>query len=102
MYKERTGVSSYFLEFKATVAETIISQCVRRKKIGRPLNSPQIPLKSKARPGVVADIRYDNIGHWPEKMETPNRCRDKNCKRRSRYKCNVHLCPECMASFHTL
>lgn len=79
-----------------------------KEKMGRPSSSSpnnNVALKQRARTGVVDDVRLDGSGHFPEKTEKPNRCREKNCSRRSRYKCmkcNIHLCPECFHQFHTM
>ncbi|XP_040076021.1 uncharacterized protein LOC115320098 isoform X2 [Ixodes scapularis] len=69
-----------------------------------------IPHAGKARPIQVPNLstRKDGFGHFPEcaKLLYAMRCRNKNCKRKTRVKCmkcNVFLCllaKNCFYDFH--
>ncbi|XP_054290788.1 piggyBac transposable element-derived protein 3-like [Macrosteles quadrilineatus] len=99
--KLKTSSNMSFLDFKAAIANALIKTTLKKKRVGRPpTNTP--PLKKRCRPGVIGDVRFDGEGHYPSKS-VPGRCREKNCKSRTRYKCSkceVPVCPECMANFH--
>lgn len=63
--------------------------------------------KQETRP--AEDVRYDNIGHFPDvdHNENPTRCKHEGCKLKSHIfcdKCMVHLClkldKNCFMKFH--
>ena len=100
------------VEFRAEVGHALLrNNKTADRKRGRPsLDTLEevIPAKKKshaARP--VDDVRYDNVGHWPEHIENKQRC--KHCiKAYSRIqcdKCKVHLClnknNNCFKLFHS-
>lgn len=95
--------------FKADIGHALL-MCgkIPLRKRGRPTNSPSLPVKKRKLSAVrpVSDVRYDNLGHFPQHLEPKQRC--KNCiKAYSRImcvKCNVALCltkdKNCFYNFH--
>jgi len=108
LFKRDEKSDMSLLEFKASIACTMIQLCdSREKKRGRPSISTDelTPKKLKSWIKVEPDIRIDGVGHYPKKMNLKNalRCHDKICNKRTRYtccKCNEPVCPECMENFH--
>lgn len=99
------------LEFSFTIAEALAKQGIAPNKRGRPSSSsplsnvPKKKLCPMKRP--ITDVRYDNVGHWPQMTEKPGRCKLEICHSRSRVqcqKCMVHLClsskQNCFYMFH--
>lgn len=97
-------------DFKADIGHAL-RMCgkIAVRKRGRPSNSPTPPPAKKQRLSAVrpvADVHYDNLGHFPQHLEPKQRC--KNCiKAYSRImcvKCNVALCltkdKNCFFTFH--
>lgn len=106
------GKSKTFLDFSSEIAEGL----TRADKInptssrGRPAKRRSIePVARGKKPAVVlpiADVRYDQVGHWPQPISQKNRCR--NCEMTCRMKCSkcgVYLClledRNCFKDFHT-
>lgn len=63
--------------------------------------------QTKTRPSE--EIRYDQLGHWPEIVVDNKRCKLENCQFKSRHyclKCKVNLClnnqRNCFKQFHVL
>ena len=107
LFKEKKNLKMSLLDFKASVAATLIQLNQGGKKRGRPSSQAETsaPSKKKAWVKTAVEIRTNNVGHYPMKKEykNPPRCHDKNCKKRTRYackKCNEPVCPECMEEFH--
>ena len=102
-----------FLEFSTEIAVALINagKATPNKSRGRPPKRPSeesIPHGGKRAviPTPIADIRFDNIGHWPNPSADKKRCRV--CQAYSRMtceKCNISLClvpiRDCFKSFHT-
>jgi len=73
------------LQFTMFIASSLTTAgTVQRRSVGRPSSSRQStetdsPVAKKkcvpSTPVPVADIRYDNIGNWPEFCEKKNKCR---------------------------
>lgn len=104
LYRKQKGPTTPLLEFKASIASTLIEIRGSTRKRGRP-SFTTMPKKKKAWTKVSPEIRMDGMEHYPVKIDfkNPPRCHDKNCKRRTRYKCGKcqeSVCPECMESFH--
>lgn len=98
-----------FLQFKSSVATALIqggAAEISRRKRGHPSTQSPPSLKKRATRFVPVERRFDGGRHFPVKIQAshPNCCRDGNCKRKTRYRCDrcdIPLCPGCMASFHT-
>lgn len=115
LYKKKTGHPMRFLDFKASVASSLLTLGKQqaqqlRKKRGRPTEDhgeDEPPAKKRCAPPKVAlEIRYDRLSHYPKKLVTTSapRCHDEKCTKRSRYicvKCKEPVCLECMENFHT-
>ena len=87
------------------------------RPLGRPLKRKSLEVRTEPRgkwaPTPQIDIRFDEVGHWPERVANKGKCR--NCKRTCRYICikcsgnvtsgKIHLCLEeqrnCFYDFHT-
>lgn len=101
-YRQKKGINIPLLEFKASVASTLL-QLNQPKKPGRP--STSVPKKTKSLNRVVSEVRLDGVDHYSVKIDVPNspRCHSRYCIRRTRCKCGKRfesVCPECMESFH--
>lgn len=99
------------LQFRLHIVEALLKDTVPTSKIGRPQStSPHHPNEKKCTRAPklpVVDVRYDSVGHWPDKpkLKVPLRCRFEKCLKRTRtkcIKCNAMLCIEsCFVKFHT-
>ncbi len=100
------------LEFSNDIASALIgaNKINPSSSRGRPPKRRSVdPLPRGKKPTValpVHDVRYDQVGHWPEAVTAKNRCR--NCEMTCRMKCSkcqIYLClqPErnCFHQFHT-
>ena len=105
-------------KFSSKIAHSLLQ---RDKPVDRPLGRPlkrksvevRIERRGKWAPAPQADVQFDEIGHWPEKVSSKGKCR--HCKMTCRYICkkcsrsvasgNIHLCLEenrnCFYDFHT-
>lgn len=103
------------LAFKTTLAQDLcLKGKILEKKRGRPSsNTPTnssislTPKRMCIEPRPTDNIRCDNTGHWPMHTENRERCKNRNCKGKSRTmceKCRVHLClykeNNCFKQFH--
>nr|XP_050033781.1 piggyBac transposable element-derived protein 2-like [Dermacentor andersoni] len=99
--------------FKASLASCLCNQNKDvMKKRGRPSLSVEGELEKKKRRGPAAptpnaEVRQDNVGHWPEVSQQRQRCKMPGCKGQPVSfctKCKVHLCikksSNCFISFH--
>ena len=99
-------------DFKAEVAEGL---CKVRKLKGRKRSAGRpeaCPLRAKVQrvrgqPIPVADVRFDEVGHWPQVIKDRMHCRVEACRGQSRtkcLKCGVHLClsakKNCFVTYH--
>lgn len=105
LYRKVKQNAMPLLEFKASVASTLLQLNGTARKRGRPSVSTTPTSKKKVWTKVVPEVRKDGEGHYPVKIDcrNPPRCHDRNCNRRTRFKCKKCLesvCPECMESFH--
>ncbi|XP_068227604.1 uncharacterized protein [Palaemon carinicauda] len=84
---------------------------ISRVKRGRPslterhVEPPKKRVSNQVRPGH--DIRFDEVGHWPEMRNSRNFCKNMGCTDRTNVaclKCNVNLClnnrNNCFLAFH--
>lgn len=99
--------------FRAEIAYALLRKdfTSSSRKRGRPSNcdnvpSPTPPPKRPVNPTPIDDIRYDNLGHWPQHLNPKKRCRE--CKtaysRVGCIKCQIALCltkdKNCFMLFH--
>ena len=87
------------LKFTSTIAESLVKSGKVTNDVGRPRKRKATDTPSpisRKQPAAVPceDVRYDNVGHWPEFRKNKNKCR--LCKvHHSRVyckKCNLCLC----------
>ena len=112
-YEDATKNQKSLLVFSSEIAEALIhsnkvTPCSSR---GRPpkrrSTEPVTRGKKPTVPLPVHDVRYDQVGHWPEMQENKNRCRlcDMTCRATCK-KCNVYLFlleyHNCFYNFHNL
>lgn len=98
------------LDFKSNLAVSLIQLGTVGKtpKRGRPTEQEGVFKKRKSSiTGVVTQVRYDGIAHYPKKMEVNSapRCHDSQCRSRTRFmcgKCLEPVCPTCMENFHKM
>lgn len=96
------------LEFKSRIATGLIYQGkaeMMKKKRGRPSDESQEPKKKRVSHSVPKELRLDGGQHYPKKSTEShaNRCRDSQCKSKTRFQCGtckVPVCPQCMERFH--
>ena len=101
------------LVFSSEIAEALthsnkLKACSSR---GRPpkrrSTEPVARVKKPTVPLPINDVRYDQVGHWPEMPENKSRCRlcDLTCRVTCK-KCNVYLClleyRNCLYDFHNV
>lgn len=96
--------------FQAIVASSLIMiNTIPSKKRGRPVSTDGVDCPAKPRKvsrGPPTDVRYDQTGHWPIKIEKRGRCA--NCTTGftniSCEKCEVRLCfndqNNCLKKYH--
>lgn len=109
LWKWEKNESMDLLEFKSRIATGMIYQGkaeMGKKKRGRPSDEVQGPKKKRASHIVPKELRLDGGQHYPEKSTEShaNRCRDSQCKSKTRFicgTCKVPVCPQCMERFHT-
>ena len=101
------------IDFSSEIASALIGankptpSCSRGRPAKRRSMDTSIPVKGK-QPTVrlpVSDIRYDQVGHWPDPVSKKNRCR--HCGMTCRMmcsKCKIYLCSQqdrnCFFNFH--
>ena len=96
-------------QFQSCVAESLV--LVESKKRRRPsIEDPNVPFSPAAtrrrRVAPVADVRKDQTGHWPIKVEKRGRCMhcEKNQTTTLCEKCNMRLCfvetRNCFRAYH--
>lgn len=102
------------LHFRMHVGESLIKvEQDHNRKRGRPssLNesSPLTVKRQNVEVRPLDEVRYDNVGHFPEHsgQGLPLRCKNQNCGGKSRWKCTkckIHLCLQkeknCFMNFH--
>ena len=102
------------LTFRMSVSESLIKAGKKVPKRGRPSSSETLsepPLKKRRNVDQVrpqSDVRFDQIGHFPEVKNPRLYCKRLGCKGRTNVrciKCNVNLClnekNNCFLQFHT-
>jgi hypothetical protein len=103
-----------FMDFKSYLGKclTQVNKSKSFRKRGRPFNDSQenlSPAASRPETRPIPDVQFDEFGHFPihEDAPFPQRCKNKDCKGRSRIKCSkclVHLClnksQNCFLNFH--
>ncbi|KAJ8868148.1 hypothetical protein PR048_031957 [Dryococelus australis] len=98
------------LRFKSSVATSLIFQGIsKQNKRGWPSDNNNASPAVKRRVVVKApqELRLDGGKHYPKKTERKYAalCHLRECKKKTRYKCNCcnePLCPECFEDFHNL
>ena len=96
--------------FRSQIAQILTSFCVPgiARPIGRPRKLP-IPKSSKKTYLPSDEVRYDNIGHFPDYLARGDKktCKLESCKSETQVvciKCNIHLCltsnKNCFFYFH--
>ncbi|XP_046388862.1 piggyBac transposable element-derived protein 2-like [Ischnura elegans] len=102
------------LAFRLYVAESLVlCGSTAEKKRGRPSNcpviSPTVPKRRKQILKPIDDIRFDNVGHFPEfkNVASTGRCKNPGCKSKTYIictKCNINLCcareKNCFHEYH--
>lgn len=109
LYRSAKQKNVPLMDFKASVATTLIKLDGREGKRGRTSHSPSpstlLSKKKKTLLKTPMEIRTDGINHYPTKIpcKNPPRCHERSCIKRTRYackKCKEPVCPECMEAFH--
>lgn len=102
------------LSFRMSVSESLTKEgkdITNQVKRGRPslteryVEPPKKRASNQVRPGH--DVRFDEVGHWPEVRNSRNFCKNMGCTGRTNVaclKCNVNLClnnrNNCFLAFH--
>ncbi|XP_067945032.1 piggyBac transposable element-derived protein 2-like [Watersipora subatra] len=92
-------------KFQAIVAECLVSVDSDKKR-GRRTSSNPLITKQKVVNILCADVRKDQVAHWPAKSETRGRCKlcETNNTNTMCSKCGVRLCfvdgRNCSVDFH--
>ena len=100
-----------FLSLSYHIANALINAYKVVVKVDRPSNRSSInesaagPSKKAAVTTPCNDIRYDQVGHWPEAVEKKQRCQFGQAYSRTKCsKCQVSLCllkeRNCFKNFH--
>ncbi len=96
-HMEQNGKTKYMplKDFRCSIAQALTKAGkISRKKRGRPSLEDDYPKHKRQQVLPVADIRYDQIRHWPTHLENKQRC--KYCPtgytRISCSKCKIGLC----------
>lgn len=109
LYKRSGHKDKDFLQFKASLAKTLINMGKMGKiRAGRPRSRSVTPptILKKRVTRISKEVRFDGLGHWPKltDIKNANCCKSSMCKRRTKYackKCNEYLCPDCFEYYHT-
>ena len=112
-YKDATKNQKSLSAFSSEIAESLIhsnkvTPCSSRERPPkRQSTEPVTRGKKLTVPLPIHDVRYDQVGHWPEMQENKNQCRlcDMTCHATCK-KCNVYLCfleyRNCFYDFHNV
>ena len=98
-YEDDTKNQISLSVFSFKIAEALIhsnkvTPCSSRERPPkRRRTKPVTRGKKPTAPLPIYDVRYDQVGHWPEMQENKNRCclYDLTCHATCK-KCNVYLC----------
>ena len=98
-HKDATKNQKSLSVFSSKIAEALIhsnkvTPCNSRGRTPkRRSTEPKTRRKKPTVPLLIHDVRYDQVGHWPEMQENKNRCCLGDMACRATYKkCNVYLC----------
>ena len=112
-YEDATENQRSLLVFSSEIAEARIhsNKVTPCSSCGRPPKRRSTePVTRGGKPTVLLpmhDVRYDQVGHWPEIQENKNRCClcDMTCRATCK-KCSVYLClleyRYCFFDFHNI